>query len=144
MYKERKVWADNVRVKSTHKSQSESVIDDGWKEMSEWPVFWNKPETLSRVWFEGKDGKAWSLDTPVYRVEACTERRVKGPAVLLMSTSTVIIEPHCSAFVNKEGSIVIELEEEEEEKKSCYEKELLVANPIDLSVTANRFMSIAE
>lgn len=85
-----------------------------------------------------------SAATPVFKVEACKERRVQGPAVLLMSTSTVIVEPQTQAFINKEGSIVIEIKGEEEVKKKDEERELIRANPIDLSVTANRFMSIAE
>lgn len=64
---------------------------------------------MTKVWFEGKQGEALSYNTPVHRVENIREMKIQGPAVLLMSTSTVIVEPSTLAFINREGSIIMEI-----------------------------------
>ena len=64
---------------------------------------------MTKVWFEGKQGEALSHNTPVHRVDNIREMKIKGPAVLLMSTSTVIVEPSTLAFINREGSIIMEI-----------------------------------
>ncbi|CAI5480798.1 unnamed protein product [Closterium sp. Yama58-4] len=56
-----------------------------------------------RVYFEG----GWR-DTAVFRLEKLRWGHVvRGPAVILNGTSTVVVEPGCSAGITKYGNIVI-------------------------------------
>ena len=69
-----------------------------------------------------------------------------GPAIILNSTSTILLEPNTSAFIDDYGNVEITLldcEDQQEYKK--YENTADVPlNAIELSIFGHRFMSIAE
>ena len=88
------------------------------------------------VWIEGEE-----RDTPVYRREALGEgAALDGPAILLESTATTVVEPGWRATLAASGDLVLErvvpLARESAAGTDC--------DPVMLEVFNNRFMSIAE
>ena len=63
---------------------------------------------------------------------------VKGPAILLDSLSTILVEPGCTAAVTPQGHVRITV--------GASEKQALgvALDPVQLSIFSHRFMSIAE
>lgn len=92
------------------------------------------PISAVRCYFE----EGW-LDAAVYLLDslgACQE--LKGPAIILHKTSTIILEPGCSALITDFGDVEIEVSPPP--KRSRDSK----VDPVQLSLFGNRFMSIAE
>ncbi len=124
----RKIWVDEIQVRGVGKS----------KKIERQPI----PErpgrtsvaTQTRCYFDSD----W-IQTPVYVLEQLGPgERIDGPALLVQDTSTLIIETACHAEITKFGDVVIELQ-------SLPKKNIGKAmDPIQLSIFANRFMSIAE
>ncbi len=79
-------------------------------------------------------------DTAVYDLEELkAEHIVKGPAILIQDTSTIIIEPDCTATITCQGDVEIVIGD------SCGTQQLSTGvNPVQLSIFSNLFMSIAE
>jgi len=97
-----------------------------------------KPEPVARVGvrFDGEEH-----DSPVYRREALGEgAALDGPAILLESTATTVVEPGWRAVLAASGDLVLErvvpLARESAAGTDC--------DPVMLEVFNNRFMSIAE
>lgn len=111
------------------------------------------PEPLlqQRVFMGGSGGGngEWVEHCNVYVVNAnlfsCV---VPGPAILLQGISTVLVEPHCVATVSALGDIDIDLLPEPVVGTTATTTTPAVttpeADPIQLSLYAHRFMSIAE
>ena len=96
------------------------------------------PEPVARVgvWFGGEE-----RETPVCRREALGAGAVlDGPAVVLESTATTVVEPGWRATLAESGDLVLErvvpLPRESAAGTDC--------DPVMLEVFNNRFMSIAE
>ena len=96
------------------------------------------PEPVARVgvWFDGEE-----RETPVHRREALGAGAVlDGPAVVLESTATTVLEPGWRATLAASGDLVLErviaLPRESAAGTDC--------DPVMLEVFNNRFMSIAE
>ena len=88
------------------------------------------------------EGKVLKLPTKVYDWDKLEPfSKIKGPAILLSGNQTVIIEPHCVAYITKLSNLLIELSENNFEIKN---QDIIEKTPIELSLFANRFMSIAE
>ena len=97
-----------------------------------------EPEPAARVgvWMDGEE-----LDAPVYRREALgTGAALDGPAILLESTATTVVEPGWRAILAASGDLILErvvpLARESAAGTDC--------DPVMLEVFNNRFMSIAE
>ena len=97
-----------------------------------------RPEPVARVraWYGGEP-----RETPVYRRDALTPGgTVDGPAILLESTATTVVEPGWCAEIAASGDLVLErvvpLARESAAGTDC--------DPVMLEVFNNRFMSIAE
>ena len=96
------------------------------------------PEPVARVGVR-TDGE--ERDTPVYRREALDAgAALDGPAILLESTATTVVEPGWRATAAASGDLVLErvvpLARESAAGTDC--------DPVMLEVFNNRFMSIAE
>lgn len=79
------------------------------------------------------------LTAPVYLFEDISPKdSIKGPAIIMQNTSTIIVEPDSIAKINQACDLVIELDYS---KKNITNIEL---DPINLAIFSNRFMSIAE
>ena len=96
------------------------------------------PEPVARAgaWFGGEE-----RETPIYRREALAAGAVlDGPAVVLESTATTVVEPGWRAALAASGDLFLErvvpLPRESAAGTDC--------DPVMLEVFNNRFMSIAE
>ncbi len=80
-------------------------------------------------------------DAPVYRTEALLPGdRVVGPAILIESTSTIVVEPGWAAELTRKGHLVLTRAEPRPEMQAIGTK----ADPVMLEIFNNLFMSIAE
>lgn len=71
---------------------------------------------------------------------------IKGPAIILNSTSTILIEPSCHSLIDDFGNVEISVEDcdEENDCKSYQNVNKVPLDTIELSIFGHRFMSIAE
>ena len=96
-------------------------------------------QRIESVYF-GADGR---LETPVFLREALSPgHRLEGPALVLESTGTVVVDPGFSLSVDADGVFVLDDRREGDSKKR--EADLGRADPVRLEVFGNRFMSMAE
>ena len=96
----------------------------------------SEPVARVGVWFGGEE-----RETPVYRREALgSGAALDGPAIVLESTATTVVEPGWRATLAASGDLVLErvvpLPRESAAGTDC--------DPVMLEVFNNRFMSIAE
>jgi len=94
------------------------------------------PEPLATrpVYFEG----GWR-PTPLYRLDALgAGARIEGPALLIQDTSTILVEPGCRAEITQYGDLRIDV------GLAAPDQVDRRVDPIQLSIFANLFMSIAE
>jgi 5-oxoprolinase (ATP-hydrolysing) len=94
------------------------------------------PEALeySPCYFEG----GWR-DTAVYDMDALRPgHRIRGPALIIQDTSTILIEPGCDASITRFGDIEIKVGADDHIKPGVR------VDPIQLSIFSNLFISIAE
>ncbi len=89
---------------------------------------------ISRCYFTG----GWR-DTPVYHLDDLgAAQSVPGPALIIQQTSTILIDPFSDASITEFGDIIVTLH------KMVLRKLSTEADPINLAIFSNRFMSIAE
>ncbi|XP_013191832.1 5-oxoprolinase [Amyelois transitella] len=126
---ERDVIVDDVRVRGIGKSSVPAeVAPPSGKGVK--PT----PEKSVKVYFEGG-----YQDTAVYLLDKLQpEQEVNGPAIIMDSLSTVLVEPDCRAEITKYGDIRITVGSGRPRKVTS---EL---DSIQLSIFSHRFMSIAE
>ncbi|CAI5756381.1 unnamed protein product [Candida verbasci] len=91
------------------------------------------PKKFQKIYFD-----QW-LDSGVCELDNLSVGdEIKGPAVIIDETQTILVEPKSTAYILK-SHILIKVEHEEQPKLST-----TVVDPIQLSVFGHRFMSIAE
>ncbi len=79
-------------------------------------------------------------DTPIYSLDglaAATE--IAGPAILIQETTTILVEPSCTARITDHGDVEITVEPEQEQAAVSTR-----VDPVQLAIFSNLFMSIAE
>lgn len=92
------------------------------------------PATHTRCWFDG----AWRR-TPVFLLEAMgPAETVPGPAILINNTSTILVDPSSRAVITEFGDVEINVPARGAQPVGTE------ADPVQLSLFGNRFMSIAE
>ncbi len=124
---DRKVLVDDVRVRATASLPSQLRE----KTISREP---GRQREITSCYF--RDG--W-MPTPVYLLaDLGAGQIISGPALIIQETSTILIEPGSRATVNDTGDIIIDLQETKLLSASTD------ADPINLAIFSNRFMSIAE
>jgi 5-oxoprolinase (ATP-hydrolysing) len=125
---DRDILVDDVRVRGTGKSGIQLT------EEKERAVGHPNTDRTSLVYFEG----GWQ-DTPVFLMELLRPgHTIAGPAVIMDSLSTILVEPGCQAEITAGGDIRI-----------AVGKDLSLRigpelDTIQLSIFSHRFMSIAE
>ncbi|KAJ3566019.1 hypothetical protein NPX13_g7290 [Xylaria arbuscula] len=129
----RHIIIDDIRVRSTAKSISldKPALSelDSIKEMI--PAESSK---TTRMYF----GETGMVDVPVFHLQdLATGQMVRGPAVVIDSTQTIIITPNATAKALT-SMLVIDVDPVPPADSDA------VVEPIKLSVFANRFMGIAE
>ncbi|KAF7490065.1 5-oxoprolinase [Sarcoptes scabiei] len=128
---DRDVWIDDIRVRSIGfiRETFLPAEDDG-----------HDPEPLCPIkttncYFEN----IGFVSTPIYDYgDLRHNHSIQGPAILIETNCTILIEPNCVANVTKQRNILIEIETEKSIKLS---PEL---DPIYLSLFSHIFMGIAE
>ncbi len=95
--------------------------------------------TIVDVYMAGKYRK-----TPIYKREyLLVDKEISGPAIILDSTGTTIIEPNWQAKIDSIGNIVI-TKSKQNKKNTNIKEDLNKADPVTLEIFNNLFMSVAE
>ncbi|XP_033225027.1 5-oxoprolinase isoform X2 [Belonocnema kinseyi] len=124
----RKIFINDVRVRGIGKSD---VIEDPLMPASEQPL---KVEKVTKTYFE-----SGYHDTKVYQLESLSPGHVIfGPAIIMDSLSTLLIEPDCTASITSRGDVRITI------GQGLRMKVTTQLDAIQLSIFSHRFMSIAE
>ncbi|XP_045505290.1 5-oxoprolinase [Colias croceus] len=125
----RDVLVDDVRVRGIGTSEvAEEVAPPSGKGVIP-PV-----DKTVKVYFEGG-----YQNTNVYLLENLKpEQEIAGPAIIMDSLSTILVEPDCRAVITKFGDIRITIGEGKHKKVST------ACESVQLSIFSHRFMSIAE
>lgn len=88
----------------------------------------------TKVYFEGG-----YCETDVYQLKSLSPGHViDGPAIIMDSLSTILIEPGCTASITLRGDIKIKI------GAGLKSKVTTDLDTIQLSIFSHRFMSIAE
>jgi 5-oxoprolinase (ATP-hydrolysing) len=98
------------------------------------------PQTLrtADAWFP----EAGRTRAPVYARESLGPgSRLRGPAIVLEDTGTVVVDPGFALHVDRAGVLVLR---DESGAHASRPRDVEVADPVQLEVFGNRFMSIAE
>ncbi|MCH2295035.1 MAG: hydantoinase B/oxoprolinase family protein [SAR324 cluster bacterium] len=126
--KNRKILVDDLRVRVMAKS---SALKQFPIEKKHGPP---KPDSITRCYFE----EGW-LEIPVFQIEKLGAGQVlEGPSILIQQTSTIIIEPQCTASITDFGDIHIQV------GSSSKKKIKTELDPVQLSIFSNLFMSVGE
>ncbi|XP_063833705.1 5-oxoprolinase [Ostrinia nubilalis] len=126
---ERDVLVDDIRVRGVGMSQVPDAVappsGKGTKPVAEKSV---------KVYFEGG-----YQDTQIFLLENLKpEQEIPGPAIIMDSLSTILVEPNCRAEITKYGDIRITIGSGKPKKVTAD------LDSIQLSIFSHRFMSIAE
>jgi len=93
-----------------------------------------QPAGSARTYFEA----GWA-DTAIYRwSELRAGHRLTAPALVIQDGATIVIEPGCTAEVTEYGDLEIEVGQARQDRLPTE------ADPVQLSIFNNLFMSIAE
>ncbi|KAL5364572.1 Hydantoinase B/oxoprolinase-domain-containing protein [Aspergillus floccosus] len=134
---DRDIMVDDVRVRGIGKTFHglEKTVDDQLKEAK--PKDVTDKECFKRqIYFDG--GR---LETPVYKLDdLAVNDRVKGPAIIVDDTQTIVITPDATALLT-DTHVVINIGETD---TSDQKPSASVMDPIMLSIFSHRFMAIAE
>ena len=97
------------------------------------------PLSTVSTWFDSPTGPQ-PLPTPVYSLQALAAGQTfTGPALVLNGSSTIVIEPGCTALCSSTGDLDITVGALDRQPASAE-----VCDVVLLSLFAHRFMSIAE
>ncbi|CEG71618.1 Putative Cytoplasm protein [Rhizopus microsporus] len=141
LLKDRDILVDDIRIRGIGKTMrhkdltpdreaQELYVSNQIRHMDS-----SKADSFTSAYFE-EEGR--NDHVPVYRLSHLAPGSiVNGPAIIIDATSTVVIEPSCSALVTS-NHLTITIGKGER-KKVTTEME-----PIQLSIFSHRFMSIAE
>ena len=126
---QRDIIVDDLRVRAVGKGSK--------LERFPLPSAKNDPQPIQRVrcYFAG----GWQ-ETPVYQLEKLGPgHTIKGPSLIMHDTATILVEPESTAKITEFGDIEISIDQ-------GYATKVLGtrADPIQLSIFSNLFMSIAE
>lgn len=137
----RDILVENVRVRATAQSPSvepEFVLE---RELADRPptvVSAEKRTDQVKVFFEA----GW-VTAPLYRLSSLDKADVvHGPAIILDDTQTIIVAPQAKATILRRH-VMIDLDRATSRASTTHAAPNAV-DPVELSVMAHRFMSIAE
>jgi 5-oxoprolinase (ATP-hydrolysing) len=124
----RPVFVDDIRVRAEGHSKAQRPVDVKKTEQPAVPV------TVVKCFFDN-----CYHETNVYMLESLGAKvSVTGPAILMETNSTILVEPGCCASITDSGDVEIEV-------GSLDQQEIgMQLDSIHLSIFSHRFMSIAE
>ncbi|KAJ3045838.1 hypothetical protein HDV00_006102 [Rhizophlyctis rosea] len=134
---DRDILVDDVRVRCIGKSLEgegyRTRVHEEMRSMRGRMVSRESAERVENVYWEG--GRK---DTPVFLLQKLAiGDQIQGPALIIDATATIAVEEGCQATVTTEH-VVIEIGGSDKKKLGTE------MDPIQLSIFAHRFMSIAE
>jgi 5-oxoprolinase (ATP-hydrolysing) len=130
----RDLLIDDYRVRAVVKGKTPS-------DCTEVPLI-GPPEPIDRTkaYFE----TGWE-DVDVFNIDDLKPgHQIMGPAIVVQSISTIVLEIGCTAFVTSDGDleIIVQTSEAEFDEESTSKE--IVEDPVQLSIFSHRFMGIAE
>lgn len=139
----RDIVVENIRVRATAQSSSVEPVFNLEKQLAAFSTAEASADKISdrvKVFFE----QGWS-EAPLYFLKSLTKGdMVRGPAIILDDTQTIAVSPESNAII-LERHVVLELDRKTAalpvEEVSLETKKV---DPVQLTVMAHRFMSIAE
>lgn len=140
----RAVHISNVRVFAVGKSVSTNSADfaPALQQADCGTLPTPLPQSTSSAYFE-VGGHIQQIDAPVYTLSQIPiGSTICGPAIIVDSTQTIVVEPSTRATCLPEH-VILRLDSTATVRHVSDDKNLNV-DPIELAVFANRFMSIAE
>lgn len=124
----RDILVDDIRVRSIGKASTLQSFPVG---QASSPA--KKLDTVP-CYFEG----GWQ-DTSLYNMDGLKAgHTIQGPAILIQDTSTILVEPGCTAALTNYGDVEIKTGSRNRQKIDT------AVDPVQLSIFSNLFMSIAE
>ncbi|KAF2011588.1 hypothetical protein BU24DRAFT_376862 [Aaosphaeria arxii CBS 175.79] len=138
----RAILVENVRVRATAQGSSTEPELDLDKQLSDTPpvpVSIKKASNEVKIFFE--DG--WTRASLFYLSSLNTGDSIQGPAIILDDTQTIVVPPKAKAFI-LDRHVVLELESNIAASEKKKESVPQAVDPVELTVMAHRFMSIAE
>lgn len=139
----RDILVENIRVRATAQSASVEPSFCLEKQLAAYPAVTASKEKISdrvKVFFEG----GW-VDAPLYFLTSLGNGDlIQGPAIILDDTQTIVVSPESRAII-VERHVVLELDSKVSarpvDKVALKDKKV---DPVQLTIMAHRFMSIAE
>jgi 5-oxoprolinase (ATP-hydrolysing) len=138
----RAILVENVRVRATARSSSaepEFVLE---KQIAGHPpraVSTKKISDQVRIFFEN----GWVTAPLFYLTSLSKGDQIQGPAIILDNTQTIVVAPNAKAII-LERHVVLELDREAPASTITTNALPKTVDPVELTVMAHRFMSIAE
>nr|WP_320013869.1 hydantoinase B/oxoprolinase family protein [uncultured Desulfobacter sp.] len=124
----RQILIDDIRIRARGKTAGLRRISVP-KAQGEPPVL-----DTAQCYFEDGRQKALIYDLEKLAAGHC----ITGPAILIHQTSTILIEPDCTASINRNGDVEITV------GSAMRDQIGTKLDPVQLSIFSNLFMSIAE
>ncbi|KAI1489123.1 hydantoinase [Biscogniauxia mediterranea] len=135
---ERDILVDDVRVRSVGKAMDVPISSafDQLDGSENFPIIQpSAAKTSHKVYFQSS---GW-VDTAIFHIDALPKRsKIRGPAVAVDATQTIIIEEDSVATILDEH-IILDLVSSKQKAVGTDD-----VDPIQLSVFGHRFMSVAE
>ena len=137
---DREILVDDVRVRLVKKSlvrHPSSLRFDATncEEPKSDVAIQTDDSVITQIYFD-----KW-FDCRVYSFEDLhRDKAITGPAVIMQDTATIVVEPETVATLNQQGDLEINVQP----LSRLLSSNSLQADPVNLSIFANRFMSIAE
>ncbi len=130
----REIIVDDLRVRAVAKSPGLQKYPLAKKDGTPGAVEQTKCYFMS----ESSGCGAWQ-ETPIYRLENLgAGQQLRGPVIVMQNTSTILVEPGCSAEVTEYGDVVLSVE------TRTFREIGTQTDPVQVSIFGNLFMSIAE
>ncbi len=130
----REIIVDDLRVRAVAKSPGLQKYPLVEKDGTPGAVEQTKCYFMS----ESSGCGAWQ-ETPIYRLENLgAGQQLRGPVIVMQNTSTILVEPGCSAEITEYGDVVLSVE------TRTFREIGTQTDPVQVSIFGNLFMSIAE
>ncbi len=130
----REIIVDDLRVRAVAKSPGLQKYPLAKKDGIPGAVEQTKCYFMS----ESSGCGAWQ-ETPIYLLENLgAGQQLRGPVIVMQNTSTILVEPGCSAEVTEYGDVVLSVE------TRTFREIGTQTDPVQVSIFGNLFMSIAE
>jgi len=130
----REIIVDDLRVRAVAKSPGLQKYPLAKKDGTPGAVEQTKCYFMS----ESSGCGAWQ-ETPIYRLENLgAGQQLRGPVIVMQNTSTILVEPGCSAEITEYGDVVLSVE------TRTFREIGTQTDPVQVSIFGNLFMSIAE